>query len=144
MNQFMKILVVILFGLLSWNGIQVFGATPETEVSYTSLDHSSENGQQPSSLQPVQELPENFRLNSHPDNSWTLVSLRPQDFYVQSLPVYRNGQDKLVHFLSMNNCFSWYKTVMSSEMNGEWACSSFHCVSVSGRSIVFAQRKIII
>ena len=144
MNQFMKILVVILFGLLGWNGIQVFGALPETEVSYTCLNHSSEDELQLSSFQPVRKFPGNVLLNSHPDRSWALVSLRPQDFCVQSLPVYRNGQDKLVHLLSMNNCFSWCRTVMSPDMNRKCTCSSFHCVSVSGRYLVFAQRKLLI
>ena len=144
MNQFMKILVVILFGLWGWNGIQALGAFPEAEVSYTCLDNSLEDELQLSSSQPVGKLPDNVLLNSHPGRSLALVSLRPQDFCVQSLPVYRNGQGKLVHFLSMNNCFSWCRTVMSPDMNGKCTCSSFHCVSVGGRYLVFIQRKLLI
>ena len=64
MNQFTKILVVILFGLLGWNGIQVFGAFPETEVSYTRLTDSSSNDVcQVSSTLVLKQLSEGVRLN---------------------------------------------------------------------------------
>lgn len=146
MNQFTKILVVILFGLFGWNGIQVFGAFPETEVSYTRLTDSSSNDvSQESSSQVLKQHPEGVRLNQQLCRSWTFESLRPQDFLMRNLSVCWNGQSKPVPFHSMdNNCFSGYKTFMSSETSGKSACSSYHCVSVSGRSIVFEQRKIII
>lgn len=145
MNQFTKILVVILFGLLGWNGIQAFGAFPETEVSYTRLtDSSSEDVCQESSLQVLKQHPEGVRLNQQPCRSWTFESLRPQDFLMRNLSICWNGQSKPFPFhLIDNNCFSCYK-IMSSETSGKSACSSYHCVSVSGRSIVFEQRKIII
>lgn len=146
MNQFTKILVVILFGLFGWNGIQVFGAFPETEVSYTRLTDSSSNDVcQESSSQVLKQHPEGVRLNQQLCRSWTFESLRPQDFLMRNLSVCWNGQSKPVPFHPMdNNCFSGYKTFMSSETSGKSACSSYHCVSVSGRSIVFEQRKIII
>lgn len=144
MNQFMKILIVILFGLCSLNGIQAFGVLPETEASCTCFDNISEFEQ--CSLDcPVQKFPENICSDNWSEDLYPLIFIRPQNFFVQGLSAYWNRQGRAVSFYSVSNCFSWYKkVVLSSEMNRQWSCSSFHRVSFSGRSIAFSQRKIIV
>ena len=144
MNQFMKILVVILFGLWGWNGIQVFGALPEAEVSYTCLVGQSSSGViQQMSLQSVKKNSEcRYIQQSH--RLWIMVPLQPQDFFVMNRLVNRNKYDRTVSFHFVNNCFLVYKIALLSEMSRKSACSPFHCVSIGGRYLVFAQRKLLI
>lgn len=142
MNQFMKILVAIVFGLYGLNGIQASGTLLEREISYTCSDCLSGGRRQPSFFQPLHQLPANACFCSQPERSCSLAVVCLQDFVVQNLPACWDRPESSVPSHSVSNCFSLYKEVVfPSVTNRKQACSSFHCVSVSKRGNYFFTEK---